>query len=348
MPQEIKGNEIKENETREDNHAGVDTSLDVDLDNNLEVDNKPGLNASIDPESKTTDAASNYIPLKTLLREQKIGKKFASILLAYWQTRINDIDTNAQDKLFESFILANSVSACLAGVYIFEANTESLYYEFGPEELNLRNTITGLLPQAIFTDENSPSMEIEIEQEILHVNFTAIRTEEIDFTLVVVSPVETYLAKTVVKLENIINNYFLSSVVSKNTQLIDFFKMTSADIIKQTEGIPDSEPITFIYLEFEKLKKFVEIGGDYFAVDLVQEIKNKVLDVFEEDSLIYALTLRNYLVVVPSINKDDAMAIFKQITFQIKNVLFSRKVKYFTAFSPITNLDHIWQELIQG
>ncbi|MES0488566.1 MAG: hypothetical protein ABUK01_01145 [Leptospirales bacterium] len=303
-------------------------------------------------ENDINSVKARSLLISELIDQGKIRDKAGKSLLDFWSLHISESETDTSDGLFNNFIFQTAVSNCLWGVYLIELPTRSMVYKFSPDEDPL---LIKVLDAALPNEQKKPAdsgsdTESTEPAEQPETNGFRLYTLDLEYSnkkymLAIVSLVVKTDVKVLEKIKNIFNNFYFLTKPPKDVHLIDYFKLTSKDIMRELAVHPKGQSVTFIYFHFEPLKKYVKYGGDYFAQEVVDHIKTNLYENFSKDAICYALTLRKYLLVCPGLENELVGAKLKKLNFHLKQIILTYKVNYFTASPPIKNLEIVWEKL---
>jgi hypothetical protein len=105
------------------------------------------------------------------------------------------------------------------------------------------------------------------------------------------------------------------------------------------------QPVTFTYLYFESLTKYVGLTGEYFAQELIDELQKDVHRVLKGPDRSVVLSTRELLVVSLNCEEDIMRRRFANAYFHAKSLLLAYQVNFFTVSTPVIELHSLWDSI---
>lgn len=281
--------------------------------------------------------------LKELVQGGKIEPQQADSLISYWQKRLADKSDAIYSRYMEYYLFFESLRALFLAVFIFDMKSGNAAHSYG---------IFPTLSSAIFdTVSQGPKHAAGVvdfdhkgRQYALHFLHSGYHEQE--YAIAALAIKDNAISENLTRLKYVFERFYLPSSFSKDSRIGVLFTETANVIASMANPtLARKEPVTFTYLYFESLTKYVGLAGENFAKGLIEELKADVYRVLKDTDRIVILSTREMLIVSLNCEKDILQKRFAGTYFHAKSLLLSFKANFHTVHSPIIDLHLLWDDI---
>src|SRR5262249_34160033 len=104
-------------------------------------------------------------------------------------------------------------------------------------------------------------------------------------------------------------------------------------------------PVTFSYLYFESLTKYVGLAGENFAKELLSELQQDLHRILKDTDRSIILSTREILIVSLNCEQDIMKKRFASAYFHAKSLLLSFQIHFHTVQTPVSDLHALWDDI---
>jgi len=110
-------------------------------------------------------------------------------------------------------------------------------------------------------------------------------------------------------------------------------------------ALAQKQPVTFSYLYFESLTKYVSQAGESFARELLEELKRDVHRILKDTDRSIILSTREILIVSVNCEQEIMKKRFAGAYFHAKSLLLAFQIHFHTISTPVTDLYALWSDI---
>lgn len=281
--------------------------------------------------------------LKSLVKEKKIDNKLVEALMAYWRKRLDDKKDAIYSRYIEYYLFFESLKALFFAVFIFDMKSAGTRHSYG---------IFPALAPAIFSsvaegEKNTAGlMDFDYNGQQYALHYLHSGYHEQDYTIAALALKEMPIGDNLMRLKYVFERYYLPSSFSRDNRIGLLFPETQnliAEMVNPT--LAQKMPVTFTYLYFESLTKYVGQAGENFARELLEELRQDVHRILKDTDRSIILSTREILIVSLNCEADIMKKRFQSAYFHAKSLLLAFQIKFHTIRQPVTDLHTLWGDI---
>lgn len=281
--------------------------------------------------------------LIALLNEGRIDPVIAENLIQYWEKRLEDKKDAVYSRYIEYYLFFESLRALFLAVFIFDMKTGisghsyGIYPALGPA---IHAAISGGL------QNESGAVDFELNGKSYALHYLRSGYQEQRYAIAALGLKGQPIEDNLKRLKYVFERFYLPSSFSDDSRVALLFADTASLITDMINpSLARKEPVTFTYLYFESLTKYVGIAGENFAQGLLDELQKDVHRVLKDADRSLILSTREILIVSLNCEEDVIKKRFADAYFHAKSLLLSFQVNFFTVKTPVTDLQLLWDSI---
>ncbi len=282
--------------------------------------------------------------MKAMVSENRIDGQVARSLLAYWQRRIEDSNDAIYSRYMEYYLFFEALRALFLSVFVYDMKTGTVGHSYG---------IFPALSPAVYaaitavpSQEDAGVIDFEHNGRNYALHFLRSGYHEQDYTIAALALKDVAIIENLRRLKYVFERFYLPSGFSRDERVVPLFTHTESMItgwINPT--LAKKQPVTFTYLYFESLTKYVGLTGEYFAQELIDELQKDVHRVLKEPDRSVVLSTREILIVSLNCEEEVMRKRFANAYFHAKSLLLAYQVNFCTISSPVVELHSLWDSI---
>lgn len=278
--------------------------------------------------------------LKALLHEGSIDAQVAENLVQYWQKRLDDKSDAIYSRYIEYYLFFESLRALFLAVFIFDMKTGISGHSYGIYPA-LGPAIHGAISAALQNDSGAVDFELGGKKYALH--YLRSGYQEQEYAIAALGLKDQPIAENLKRLKYVFERFYLPSSFSSDSRVALLFTDT-ANLISEmiNPALARKEPVTFTYLYFESLTKYVGLAGENFAQTLLEELQKDVHRVLKDTDRSLILSTREILIVSLNCEEEVMKKRFAGAYFHAKSLLLSFQVNFHTIKAPVVDVHSLW------
>lgn len=281
--------------------------------------------------------------LKELAQGGKIDPQLADSLISYWQKRLDDKNDAIYSRYMEYYLFFESLRALFLAVFIFDMKSGDAAHSYG-----IFPTLASSIFATISGGPRNAAGVVDFDhkgrQYALHFLHSGYHEQE--YTIAALAIKDNSISENMMRLKYVFERFYLPSSFSKDSRIGVLFTETANVIAEMANPtLARKQPVTFTYLYFESLTKYVGLAGESFAKGLIEELKEDVYRVLKDTDRIIILSTREMLIVSLNCEKDILQKRFAGTYFHAKSLLLSYKTHFHTVHSPLLDLHSLWDDI---
>lgn len=284
--------------------------------------------------------------LTALLREGSIEPQIVENLIGYWQKRLDDKNDAIYSRYIEYYLFFESLRALFLAVFIFDMKTGvsghsyGIYPALGPA---IHTAISGTL------QNESGVVDFELSGKSYALHYLRSGYQEQEFAIAALGLKDQPIAENLKRLKYVFERFYLPSSFSTDSRVGLLFTETTNLIAEMINpALARKEPVTFTYLYFESLTKYVGLAGENFAQGLLHELQKDVHRVLKDTDRSLILSTREILIVSLNCEEDVMKKRFAGAYFHAKSLLLSFQVNFHTIRTPVVDIHLLWDAITEN
>ncbi len=282
--------------------------------------------------------------LKAMVRDNRIDAGVAHTLLAYWQRRIDDPNDAIYSRYMEYYLFFEALRALFLTVFVYDMKTGTVGHSYGifpALSPAVYATISGNAEQ---TDAGVIDFEHNGRNYALHFLRSGYHDQE--YTIAALALKDAPIVENLRRLKYVFERFYLPSGFSRDDRIAALFTHTDNLIVEWiSPTLAQNQPVTFTYLYFESLTKYVGITGEYFAQEMLDELQKDVHRILKEPDRSIVLSTREILIVSLNCDEEVMRKRFANAYFHAKSLLLSYQVNFYTLTMPVTEIHSHWDKI---
>ncbi len=281
--------------------------------------------------------------LSALVREGRLDTQIAENLVAYWEKRLDDKSDAIYSRYIEYYLFFESLRALFLAVFIFDMKTGISGHSYGIYPA-LGPAIHSAIAAALQNDAGVVDFELNGKKYALHYLRSGYQEEE--YAIAALALKDQPIAESLKRLKYVFQRFYLPSSFSADNRVALLFNDT-ANLISEliNPALARKEPVTFTYLYFESMTKYVGLAGENFAHGLLGELQKDVHRVLKDTDRSLILSTREILIVSLNCEEDIMKKRFAGAYFHAKSLLLSFQVNFFTVRTPVIDVHLLWDNI---
>ncbi|HMV34530.1 MAG TPA: hypothetical protein PKM44_01735 [Turneriella sp.] len=281
--------------------------------------------------------------LRQLAQEKKIESGIAQNLLAYWQRRLDDKNDAIYFRYMEYYLFFESLRALFLAVFIFDMKNGMARHSYG-----IFPALSPAIFQSISTGLNSDAGAVSFEHGGHDYSLHYIRSgyHDQEYTIAALALKDVAIEDNLKRMKYVFERYYLPSSFSRDERIGNLFPEVQ-NLIKEwvNPALAEKQPVTFTYLYFESLTKYVGLAGEHFAQDLIRELKQDVHRVLKDTDRSIILSTREILIVSVNCEEEIMRKRFANAYFHAKSLLLAYQVNFFCIKEPVADMHSLWDQV---
>jgi hypothetical protein len=262
--------------------------------------------------------------LKDLVRDGKIDTGITEALLDYWRKRIDDKNDAIYSQYIEYYLFFESLRALFLSVFIFDMKGGGTRHSYG-----------------IF-----PALAPVIFSTVAAGEKNAAGLMDLEYTIAALALKDFTIGDNLMRLKYVFERFYLPSSFSRDSRLGLLFAGAHGVILDMINpALILNQPVTFTYLYFESLTKYVGIAGENFTRELLDELRTDVHRILKDTDRSIILSTREILVVSVNCESDVLKKRFAGAYFHAKSLLLACQIHYCTIREPVVDLHPLWNDI---
>jgi len=281
--------------------------------------------------------------LKQFLAENKISANVAQALLTYWKQRLEDKNDALYSRYIEYYLFFESLKALFIAVFIFDMKSGKTQHSYGIFPA-LAPAVYNAISSGVKNADGLLDFEYNTEKYALHYVNSGYHNEE--YTIAALTLKDSIIHENLTRLKYVFERFYLPSSFSRDNRIGILFAETEnliADMANPT--LARKEPVTFTYIYFESMTKYVGLGGENFARELLSELETDVHRVLKDTDRTIMLSTREILIISLNCEKEILEKRFKSTYFHAKGLLLAFQAHFHTVHAPIVELHALWDSI---
>lgn len=281
--------------------------------------------------------------LTALLRSGGIDAQVAENLMHYWEKRLNDKNDAIYSRYIEYYLFFESLRALFLAVFIFDMKTGISGHSYGIYPA-LGPAIHAAISAGLRNESGVVDFELSGKHYALHYLRSGYQEEE--YAIAALGLTDHPIEENLKRLKYVFQRFYLPSSFSADSRVALLFTDTVnliADMINP--ALARKEPVTFTYLYFESLTKYVGLAGENFAHGLLEELQKDVHRVLKDTDRSLILSTREILIVSLNCGEDVMKKRFAGAYFHAKSLLLSFQVNFHTVNTPVVDINLLWDQI---
>jgi hypothetical protein len=281
--------------------------------------------------------------LKDLVRDGKIDTGITEALLDYWRKRIDDKNDAIYSQYIEYYLFFESLRALFLSVFIFDMKGGGTRHSYG---------IFPALAPVIFStvaagEKNAAGlMDFEYGGRSYALHYLHSGYHEQEYTIAALALKDFTIGDNLMRLKYVFERFYLPSSFSRDSRLGLLFAGAHGVILDMINpALILNQPVTFTYLYFESLTKYVGIAGENFTRELLDELRTDVHRILKDTDRSIILSTREILVVSVNCESDVLKKRFAGAYFHAKSLLLACQIHYCTIREPVVDLHPLWNDI---
>ncbi len=281
--------------------------------------------------------------LRNLAREKKIEKGIVQNLLAYWQRRLDDKNDAIYFRYMEYYLFFESLRALFLAVFIFDMKTGAARHSYG-----IFPALSPAIFEAISHGLNEDSGVVNFGHGGHDYSLHYIRSgyHDQEYTIAALALKDLAIEENLKRMKYVFERYYLPSSFSRDERVGNLFPEVT-NLIKEwvNPTLAEKLPVTFTYLYFESLTKYVGLAGEHFAQDLIRELQHDVHRVLKDTDRSVVLSTREILIVSLNCEEEIMRKRFANAYFHAKSLLLAYQVNFLCIREPIGDMHSLWDAI---
>lgn len=281
--------------------------------------------------------------LTTLLRAGRIDAQVAENLIQYWEKRLGDKNDAIYSRYIEYYLFFESLRALFLAVFIFDMKTGISGHSYGIYPA-LGPAIHSAISVGLRTESGVVDFELSGKHYALH--YLRSGYQEQEYAIAALGLKDHPIEENLKRLKYVFERFYLPSSFSADNRVALLFTDTVnliTDMINP--ALARKEPVTFSYLYFESLTKYVGLAGENFAQGLLEELQKDVHRVLKDTDRSLILSTREILIVSLNCEENVMKKRFAGAYFHAKSLLLSFQVNFHTIRTPVVDVNLLWDEI---
>lgn len=281
--------------------------------------------------------------LKELVEAGKIDPQLVDSLIVYWKKRLSDKSDAIYSRYMEYYLFFESLRALFLAVFIFDMKSGQVEHSYG-----IFPTLSSSIFATISGRSKNSAGVVDFDYKGLPyaLHFLHSGYHEQEYTIAALAIKDNAISENMMRLKYVFERFYLPSSFSKDNRIGALFTETANVIAEMSNPtLSRKQPVTFTYLYFESLTKYVGLAGENFAKGLIEELKEDVYRILKDTDRIVILSTREMLIISLNCEKDILQKRFASTYFHAKSLLLSFKAHFHTVHQPIIDLHSMWDEI---
>lgn len=281
--------------------------------------------------------------LRRLVQEKKMESGIVQNLLAYWQRRLDDKNDAIYFRYIEYYLFFESLRALFLSVFIFDMSDGSARHSYG---------IFPALSMAVFEaisaghEGGSGVVNFAHNGHDYELHFFRSGYHEQQYTIAALALKDIDIGENLRRMKYVFERYYLPSSFSRDERIGSLFPVVQNLLGEWINPVlAQGLPVTFTYLYFESLTKYVGLAGEHFAHDLIRELEQDVHRVLKNKDRSIVLSTREILIVSENCEEELMRRHFAKVYFHAKSLLLAYKVNFYCAKEPVSDIYALWDEI---
>lgn len=281
--------------------------------------------------------------LRQLVQEKKVESNIVQNLLAYWQRRLDDKNDAVYSQYMEYYLFFESLRALFLAVFIFDMKNAMTRHSYG-----IFPALSPAIFESISTGLNADTGVMNFEHNGHEYALHYIRSgyHDQEYTIAALALKDIAIEDNLRRMQYVFERYYLPSSFSRDERVGNLFPAVEK-LVTEWIRLPlaDGQPVTFTYLYFESLTKYVGLAGEHFAQDLLRELKQAVHRILKDTDRSLVLSTREILILSVNCEEEIMRKRFAHAYFYAKSLLLAYQANFFCVREPITDLHSIWDQI---
>lgn len=281
--------------------------------------------------------------LSDLVKSGGIESAVAESLLAYWKKRLDDKSDAIYSRYIEYYLFFESLRALFLAVFIFDMKTGvsghsyGIYPALGPA---IHTAISG----SLHADTGVVDFELNGRHYALH--YLRSGFHEHEYAIAALGLKNQHIAENLKRLKYVFERFYLPSSFSRDARVGLLFTET-ANLISEmiNPALARKEPVTFTYMYFESLTKYVGLAGENFARGLLEELQADVHRILKDTDRSLILSTREILIVSLNCEEEILRKRFHGAYFHAKSLLLAFQTNFHTVREPVVDMHALWDSI---
>lgn len=281
--------------------------------------------------------------LKNLLRENKMDAQVARTLVSYWKQRLDDKSDALYSRYIEYYLFFESLKALFIAAFIFDMKTGKTRHSYGIFPA-LAPAVHSAIAAGVKDANGIVDFEYESEKYSLHYVRSGYHEEE--YAIAALALKDSVIEENLTRLKYVFERFYMPSSFSRDNRIGILFPETENLITTMVNPtLAQKQPVTFTYMYFESLTKYVGLAGENFARELLTELENDVHKILKDTDRSILLSTREILIVSLNCESDILKKRFGSSYFHAKSLLLSFNAHYHTIYTPVVELHTLWNDI---
>ncbi|GAB4422958.1 MAG: hypothetical protein OHK0011_02520 [Turneriella sp.] len=281
--------------------------------------------------------------LRQLAQQKKVDSSIVQNLLAYWQRRLDDKNDAIYFRYMEYYLFFESMRALFLAVFIFDMKNGMARHSYGIFPA-LGPAIFDSISTGLNSDAGVVSFEHGGHDYALHYIRSGYHDQE--YTIAALALKDVAIEDNLRRMKYVFERYYLPSSFSRDERIGNLFPEVENLIAGWINpALAEKRPVTFTYLYFESLAKYVGLAGEHFAQDLIRELEQDVHRVLKDTDRSVVLSTREILIVSMNCEEEIMRKRFANVYFHAKSLLLAYQANFFCVREPVSDIHTLWDEI---
>lgn len=278
--------------------------------------------------------------LQKLVEQNKIDAAIVRSLLAYWQRRLEDKGDAIYHNYIEYYLFFESLRALFLAVIIFD-KTESIRHSYG-----IFPALGSAIVKSVSEQPGDGVVGFAHSGHEYALYYIRSGYYDQEYTIAALALKEMLIDENLRRMKYVFERYYLPMSFSRDERIGNFFPEVQnliAEWINPT--LKTRQPVTFTYLYFESLTKYVGLAGEHFAQDLIRELQADVHRILKDTDRSIILSTREFLIISLNCEEEVLRRRFANAYFHAKSLLLAYQANYFCVREPVSDIHLLWDQI---
>ncbi len=281
------------------------------------------------------------------LREQinsgRIDNAVAEKFLEYWQRRLSDSKDALYSHYIEYYLFFESLRALFFAVFLFEGKEGMIRHTYGIYP-TLGSAIWAALVKEEISQDASVSFEHGGQSYVLHRIHSGFHDQE--YTIAALSFKGVEATESLARMKYVFERYYMPSSFAKDDSVGLLFPAT-VELVKWwvEKPLEKNIPVTFTYLYFESMSKYVSLAGSHFANELLSELQTDIHRLMKDTDRSIILSTREFLIVSINCDEEVLKKRFRKAFFQAKGLILSYSIRFHCVRELPLDFFALWNQI---
>ena len=278
-----------------------------------------------------------------LFNSNILTSNIANELLNYWEEKLNSLSTLNIDSYFDYFFFFFSMKENILAAIIYDHTSKKIVSQYG-----LSNIFSETAADVSVPISGSNEIKIYKDQKVQICKASFQRSDKLKhYTILVVAPAGINIQPYWHKLRHIFYIYYIFKFVQcEAPKILYLFKTINKNVIDAINTLIDQQKFSCLtYFKFDPLKNYTKLMGENFIFEVERYLSNSIREKITENDQLYILSPQDYLLISLGSTDEILKEKFHKVSFQVKGLLITYRIKFFLVQNKISDLASIWDEV---